>query len=119
MTRDVLIHVGSTITVHYLFEHLDSLYLQIRRFCVGSLIGASSEMLDSTADGVLHSRVPAGTSPTKRGTESSESGKNLRKHTLAVGSVALTLRPIIDDLQMLETPFISDLPDVVYPASDV
>lgn len=119
MTRDMLVRADSAITAHYLLERLDSLYPQTWRFCVDSLIGASPEMLGSAADGVLHSRVLAGTSPAGRGAELLESEKNLREHTLAVESVASALRPIVDDLQVPETPFILDLPNVAHLASDV
>ena len=119
MTRDMLVRADSAITARYLLERLDSLYPQTWRFCVDSLIGASPEMLGSTADGVLHSRVLAGTSPAGRGAELLESEKNLREHALAVESVASALRPIVQELQVPEAPFILDLPNVAHLASDV
>lgn len=119
MTRDMLVRADSAITARYLLERLDSLYPQTWRFCVDSLIGASPEMLGSAADGVLHSRVLAGTSPAGRGAELLESEKNLREHALAVESVASALRPIVQELQVPEAPFILDLPNVAHLASDV
>ena len=119
MTRDMLVRADSPITPRYLLERLDALYPQTWRFCVDSLIGASPEMLGSAADGVLHSRVLAGTSPAGRGAELLESEKNLREHALAVESVASALRPIVQELQVPEAPFILDLPNVAHLASDV
>ena len=48
-----------------------------------------------------------------------ESEKNLREHALAVESVASALRPIVQELQVPEAPFILDLPNVAHLASDV
>lgn len=119
MTRDMLVRADSPIDPRHLLERLDALYPQTWRFAVDSLIGATPEMLASAEDGMLHSRVLAGTSPAGRGALLLESEKNLREHALALDSVASALRPIVEELHVPEAPFVLDLPNVSHLASDV
>jgi menaquinone-specific isochorismate synthase len=94
-------------------------------FAVDGVFGASPETLATVRDGLVTSRVLAGTAPRGEDPVSDvasrtallESPKNRFEHALAVDSLLLTLGGAVDDL-VLGRPFALELPNVWHLATD-
>lgn len=94
-------------------------------FAVDGLVGATPELLLRRRDGVVSSRVLAGTTwpDAEPGTDLAArllgSAKDRREHALAVDSLTDALRPYCATLQVPEVPMVIDLHNVSHLASDV
>ncbi|MCL1839298.1 MAG: isochorismate synthase [Propionibacteriaceae bacterium] len=91
------------------------------------LVGATPELLARLENGLVTSRVLAGTIRRNSGEEVdlklaqslARSSKNLIEHELAVASVATALQPFSLSMNVAEHPFILELPNVLHLASDI
>lgn len=119
MARDVSVTATSDIDARYLCDRLAHAYPTCWIFSVAGLTGASPEMLASVRDGVVKSRVLAGTCAPGDGHALLESAKDREEHMLAVQSVTEALGPITSAMQSSRHPFLLDLPNVTHLATDV
>lgn len=119
MARDVSVQAASDIDARYLCDRLSHAYPTCWIFSVAGLTGASPEMLASVRDGVVKSRVLAGTCAPGDGRALLESPKDREEHLLAVQSVTEALGPITSAMQSSRQPFLLDLPNVSHLATDV
>ncbi|MDO5719220.1 MAG: chorismate-binding protein [Actinomycetaceae bacterium] len=119
MARDVSVMATSPIDARYLCDRLSNAYPTCWIFSVAGLTGASPEMLASVRDGVIKSRVLAGTCAPGEGHALLESAKDREEHMLAVQSVTEALDPITSAMQSSRQPFLLDLPNVSHLATDV
>ena len=110
-------------------------------FWVDDMVGATPEMLVRVDRGLVTSRVLAGTiwrgaqGPKRRTTPAgrpedtlsstaiaevlAQSDKNLGEHSLAVDSLAHALAPYCTGMNVPETPYVLELPNVMHLATDV
>lgn len=119
MARDLEVSATSPIDPRFLCAQLASSYPTCWIFSVAGLTGASPEMLASVRDGVIKSRVLAGTCAPGKGHALLESAKDRQEHHLAVESVTHALAPITSALDAAREPFLLDLPNVTHLATDV
>lgn len=119
MARDLEVSASSPIDPRFLCSQLASSYPTCWIFSVAGLTGASPEMLASVRDGVIKSRVLAGTCAPGQGHALLESAKDRQEHHLAVESVTSALAPITSALDAAREPFLLDLPNVTHLATDV
>ena len=91
------------------------------------LVGASPEMLIRRERGLATSRILAGTIRRTGSDETdlklagalARSSKNLAEHELAVQSVAEALAPLCAGMNVPESPYVLELPNVLHLATDV
>ncbi|MDO5729370.1 MAG: isochorismate synthase [Actinomycetaceae bacterium] len=119
MARDLEVSASSPIDPRYVCAQLTRTYPTCWIFSVAGLTGASPEMLASVRDGVIKSRVLAGTCAPGDGHALLESAKDREEHHLAVESVTRALGPITSALDAAREPFLLDLPNVTHLATDV
>lgn len=119
MSRDMLVSAATALDERFLLSRLRELYPMTWGFAVGGLVGATPEMLASMHDGVMTSRVLAGTSDRGQGQELLTNMKERTEHLLAVESVARALSPLAESLEVPDTPRLLDLPNVTHLATDV
>lgn len=140
LARDVIAESGAPLDVSLMLARLAARYGATWTFAVDGLIGATPEMLVRLLDGVVRSRVLAGTlrrdtTPAPLVTEAHpdladrhtsdpalrliSSDKDLDEHAFAVRSVADALAPHCTDLEVPDEPFVLALPDVLHLASDL
>ncbi|MCG7422279.1 chorismate-binding protein [Micrococcus porci] len=102
-------------------------YPQTWTFAVGGLVGATPEMLATRRDGVVASRVLAGSLP--RGVDEGDDARLrarlaadprlLREHHWAARSVLDALAPVVELEDAHPAPFVLTLPNVHHLATDV
>ncbi|QGF22801.1 isochorismate synthase [Raineyella fluvialis] len=144
LARDVVASTRSVIDPRWLVARLAPRYPRCWTFWVDDMVGATPEMLVRVDQGLVTSRVLAGTiwrgamGPKRRTTGEtgrrsaedtlsssaiaevlSQSEKNLGEHTLAVESVARALAPHCTSMNVPETPYVLELPNVMHLATDV
>lgn len=105
---------------------LTTRYQQTWAFWVDDMIGASPEMLVRRQGGLVTSRVLAGTIWQTPGRDSAAiaaaiaaSGKDLVEHEYAVRSVAQALAPHCSGMNVPDSPYVLELPNVSHLATDV
>ncbi len=144
LARDVVASTPDRIDPRWLVERLGPRYPRCWTFWVDDMVGATPEMLVRVDQGLVTSRVLAGTiwrgamgpkrrttgETGRRGVEDtlsstaiaevlSQSDKNLGEHALAVESVARALAPHCTSMNVPETPYVLELPNVMHLATDV
>lgn len=144
LARDVVATTPDRIDPRWLVERLGPRYPRCWTFWIDDMVGATPEMLVRVDQGLVTSRVLAGTiwrgamGPKRRtvgetghrGAEDtlssraiaevlSQSEKNLGEHALAVESVARALAPYSTSMNVPETPYVLELPNVMHLATDV
>ncbi|SDB80719.1 isochorismate synthase [Raineyella antarctica] len=144
LARNVIATTQAPIDPRWLLGRLSPRYPRCWTFWVDDMVGATPEMLVRVDQGLVTSRVLAGTiwrgalgpkrrSPGEtggRGVEDtfsstaiaevlSQSEKNLGEHQLAVESVARALAPHSTSMNVPETPYVLELPNVMHLATDV
>lgn len=119
MSRDMVVSAAAPIDERHLLTALRDLYPTTWGYAVAGLVGATPELLASMSDGLVRSRVLAGTTRPGEGEALMNSMKDRTEHLLAVESVARALAPIAETLDVPETPFLLDLPNVSHLATDV
>jgi menaquinone-specific isochorismate synthase len=96
-------------------------------FAVSGLLGATPELLVRRDQGLITSRVLAGTIRRTGDDEAdlalaaslARSSKDLEEHEYAVRSVAEALAPHCSSMNVPESPFVLHLPNVMHLATDV
>lgn len=127
MARELLAIAEHPIDPRWLVDRLAAGYERCWTYSVDGLVGASPEMLVRRENGLVTSRVLAGTI---WGTDEQEtdlalassltrSSKNLSEHEYAVSSVALALAPYCSGMNVPDAPYVLELPNVFHLATDV
>ena len=144
LARSVVASSPEPIDPRWLLGRLAPQYPRCWTFWVDDMVGATPEMLVRVDQGLVTSRVLAGTiwrgalgpkrrhgaRTTGRGMEDtfsstaiaevlSQSDKNLGEHQFAVESVAGALAPHCTSMNVPETPYVLELPNVMHLATDV
>ncbi|MFT3969032.1 MAG: isochorismate synthase [Micropruina sp.] len=127
LARAVTATASEPIDVRHLVGTLSEGYPSCWTFSVDGLVGASPEMLVRRERGLATSRVLAGTirrsgseeTDLKLASSLARSSKNLAEHELAVASVAEALAPLCSGMNVPESPYVLELPNVLHLATDV
>jgi menaquinone-specific isochorismate synthase len=127
LARDLQARSAEPIDVRWLLETLAERYQRTWTFSVGGLVGATPELLVRRDQGLVLSRVLAGT--IRRSGDDvrdlalaaslARSSKDLEEHEYAVRSVAQALAPHCSSMNVPETPFVLHLSNVMHLATDV
>lgn len=127
LARDLLVAAESPIDTRWLLTALAARYDNTWTFCVGGLVGATPELLVRRDQGLVTSRVLAGTIR-RTGDDAKDlalaaslarSSKDLEEHEYAVRSVADALTPHCSSMNVPEAPFVLHLSNVMHLATDV
>ena len=127
LARDLHARSAQPIDVRWLLETLADRYQRTWTFAVGGLVGATPELLVRRDQGLVLSRVLAGTIR-RSGDDARDlalaaslarSSKDLEEHEYAVRSVAQALAPHCSSMNVPETPFVLHLSNVMHLATDV
>jgi menaquinone-specific isochorismate synthase len=127
LARDLSARSAQPIDVRWLLETLAERYQRTWTFSVGGLVGATPELLVRRDQGLVLSRVLAGTIR-RSGDDARDlalaaslarSSKDLEEHEYAVRSVAQALAPHCSSMNVPETPFVLHLSNVMHLATDV
>ena len=92
MARDITARADHPIDLRAVLAELADAYPTCWKFAVAGMTGASPEMLASVRDGVVKSRVLAGTCAPGNGPQLMESAKDRQEHAFAVQSVVEALK---------------------------
>ena len=98
MARDITARADHPIDLRAVLAELADAYPTCWKFAVAGMTGASPEMLASVRDGVVKSRVLAGTCAPGNGPQLMESAKDRQEHAFAVQSVVEALEPMVSAL---------------------
>ncbi|MEO7446803.1 MAG: isochorismate synthase [Humibacillus sp.] len=127
LARDLVASATSPIDARWLLRRLAERYENTWVFAVGGLVGATPELLVRRDQGLITSRVLAGTIR-RTGDDAKDLGlaaslarssKDLEEHEYAVRSVAEALAPHSSSMNVPEAPFVLHLPNVMHLATDV
>ncbi len=131
LARDLVAVADGDVDPRWLVSRLSETYPRCWTYLIDGLVGSTPEMLVRLEAGLATSRVLAGTiqrsgeggSSTSTdlalATALSRSSKDLEEHEYAVASVAAALEPFCSALNVPETPYVLELPNVLHLASDV
>ncbi|MDN5917240.1 MAG: chorismate-binding protein [Pseudonocardia sp.] len=148
LAHDVVAHAETPLDPRFLLHGLSRGYPTCWSYAVDGLVGATPELLLRLRDGLVESRVLAGTiwpgerrrpnpdgaapdGPDPNGPAPADdsaydlggalfgSGKDRREHAYAVDSLAASLRPLLRELEVPSAPRVLTLPNVSHLASDV
>ncbi|WP_432559673.1 isochorismate synthase [Granulicoccus sp. GXG6511] len=127
LARDLLARTPEDIDYRWLVAQLVAAYRLCWTYHVDGLVGASPEMLVRRENGLVTSRVLAGTIQRTADEESdralaahlSRSSKDLGEHDYAVQSVADALAPLCSGMNVPDAPYVLELPNVFHLATDV
>jgi len=127
LARDLEARTEQPLDVRWPLGRLAADYPECRTFAVDGLFGATPEVYVRLERGVATSRVLAGTirrsgdavRDVERATSLARSSKDLEEHEYAVRSVAESLAPHCDAVDVPEQPFVLHLANVMHLASDV
>ncbi len=127
LATDLIAEATGPIDPRWLVDRLAGEYRRCWTYHVDGLVGASPELLVRRENGLATSRVLAGT--IRRGPEAghdlalaaalSRSGKDLNEHEYAVASVARALAPFCSGMNVPDSPYVLELPNVLHLATDV
>jgi menaquinone-specific isochorismate synthase len=127
LARDLRVRATAPIDARWLLGQLGERYGRTWTFAVGGLVGATPELLVRRDQGLVLSRVLAGTIR-RTGDDARDlalaaslarSSKDLEEHEYAVRSVAESLTPHCSSMNVPETPFVLHLSNVMHLATDV
>jgi menaquinone-specific isochorismate synthase len=127
LARDLLATASGPIDPRWLLRRLAERYENTWVFAVSGLVGATPELLVRRDQGLITSRVLAGTIR-RTGDDAKDlalagslarSSKDLEEHEYAVRSVADALAPHCSSMNVPEAPFVLHLPNVMHLATDV
>ncbi len=127
LARDIIAEAGDEIDLRWPLQRLASAYPRCWTFHVDGVLGATPEMLVRLDQGLVTSRVLAGTiqrtgddlRDLALAASLARSSKDLEEHEYAVRSVADALAPHCSSMNVPETPFVLHLPNVMHLATDV
>jgi menaquinone-specific isochorismate synthase len=127
LARDLRATSASPVDARWVLGQLAERYQRTWTFAVGGLVGATPELLVRRDQGLVLSRVLAGTIR-RSGDDARDlalaaslarSSKDLEEHEYAVRSVAESLAPHCSSMNVPETPFVLHLSNVMHLATDV
>ncbi|WP_179429609.1 isochorismate synthase [Spelaeicoccus albus] len=127
MARDAAARSDEPLDVRFLLGHLNAHYPTCWTYHVDGMLGATPELLVSSHDGAVHSRVLAGTFYNNSGDHDVDveaarhvlaKSKDSAEHKYAVDSLVETLSPLCSSLEVDCEPFLLELPNVIHLASD-
>ncbi|MDQ6716252.1 MAG: isochorismate synthase [Actinomycetota bacterium] len=127
LARDLQVEAAAPIDVRWVLQQLAERYDNTWTFSVGGLVGATPELLVRRDQGLVTSRVLAGTIR-RTGDDANDlalagslarSSKDLEEHEYAVRSVAEALAPHCSSMNVPEAPFVLHLSNVMHLATDV
>ena len=127
LARDVLVTADHPLDPRRLLLRLAARFPSCWTFAVDGLLGATPELLLRRTGDVVESRVLAGTGP-RGGTPADDarlaaaftaSAKDHVEHAYAIDSLATSLQPFCDRLDVPAEPSVLTLPNVRHLASDV
>ncbi len=127
LARDLQVEAAVPIDVRWVLQQLAERYDNTWTFLVGGLVGATPELLVRRDQGLVTSRVLAGTIR-RTGDDANDlalagslarSSKDLEEHEYAVRSVAEALAPHCSSMNVPEAPFVLHLSNVMHLATDV
>lgn len=127
LARDVQATTDEPVDVRWLLQRLARRYTSCWTFSVDGMVGATPELLVRSDQGLVTSRVLAGTirrtgddaADMARAAILAHSSKDLEEHEYAVSSVARALAPFCSSSNVPDVPFVLSLPNVLHLASDV
>ena len=127
LARDLVVTSAEPIDPRWLLRRLADEYDNTWVFAVAGLVGATPELLVRRDQGLVTSRVLAGTIRRTGDDEKdlalaaslARSSKDLEEHEYAVRSVAEALAPHCSSINVPESPFVLHLPNVMHLATDV
>jgi menaquinone-specific isochorismate synthase len=127
LARDLVASAAGPIDPRWLLRRLADRYENTWVFTVAGLVGATPELLVRRDQGLVTSRVLAGTIRRTGDDEKdlalaaslARSSKDLEEHEYAVRSVADALAPHCSSMNVPEAPFVLHLPNVMHLATDV
>lgn len=125
LAHDLLAVSGADIDARFVLARLSRRYPTCWTYAIDGLVGATPELLLRRRDGIVESRVLAGSiwpgeaPPDELAGRLLGSGKDRREHALAVDSLADALRPFCTDLDVPAVPSVLTLRNVTHLASDV
>ena len=127
LARDLLAVLGAPLDLRWPLNRLAERYPACWTYSVRGLFGATPEMLVRLEDGLVTSRVLAGT--IRRSDDDAHdlalaaslarSSKDLEEHEYAVRSVADALDAHCSSVNVPESPFVLHLPNVMHLATDI
>ncbi len=127
LARDLDVRASTPIDARWVLQQLAARYDTTWTFSVAGLVGATPELLVRRDQGLVTSRVLAGTIR-RTGDDASDvalagslarSSKDLEEHEYAVRSVADALAPHCSSMNVPESPFVLHLSNVMHLATDV
>jgi menaquinone-specific isochorismate synthase len=127
LARDLVATASGHMDPRWLLRRLAERYENTWVFAVAGLVGATPELLVRRDQGLITSRVLAGTIR-RTGDDAKDlalaaslarSSKDLEEHEYAVRSVADALAPHCSSMNVPEAPFVLHLPNVMHLATDV
>ena len=127
LARDLIATASEPIDPRWVLRRLAERYENTWVFAVSGLLGATPELLVRRDQGLITSRVLAGTIRRTGDDEAdlalaaslARSSKDLEEHEYAVRSVAEALAPHCSSMNVPESPFVLHLPNVMHLATDV
>ncbi|MDC5696474.1 isochorismate synthase [Intrasporangium calvum] len=127
LARDLIATAREPIDPRWVLRRLAERYENTWVFAVAGLLGATPELLVRRDQGLITSRVLAGTIRRTGDDEAdlalaaslARSSKDLEEHEYAVRSVAEALAPHSSSMNVPEAPFVLHLPNVMHLATDV
>ena len=127
LARDLVATADEPVDPRWLLRRLADRYENTWVFSVAGLVGATPELLVRRDQGLVTSRVLAGTIRRTGDDEKdlalaaslARSSKDLEEHEYAVRSVAEALAPHCSSMNVPEAPFVLHLPNVMHLATDV
>ncbi|HEY5978788.1 MAG TPA: isochorismate synthase [Microlunatus sp.] len=127
LARDLLARASEPIDPRWILARLAERYERCWSYLVDGLVGATPEMLLRRENGLVTSRVLAGTiqrsGDNTRDLASAaalaRSSKDLEEHEYAVASVANALAPYCSGMNVPDAPYVLELPNVLHLATDV
>lgn len=127
LARDLLAELDAPLDLRWPLNRLADQYPACWTYSVRGLFGATPEMLVRLEDGLVTSRVLAGT--IRRSDDDAHdlalaaslarSSKDLEEHEYAVRSVAEALDAHCTSINVPESPFVLHLPNVMHLATDI
>ena len=127
LARDLVARAEEPIDPRWILTRLAERYERCWSYLVDGLVGATPEMLLRRENGLVTSRVLAGT--IQRSGDNirdlalaaalARSSKDLEEHEYAVTSVADALAPYCSGMNVPDAPYVLELPNVLHLATDV
>ncbi len=127
LARDLVASGTAPIDLRAVLLRLVELYPMTWTYLVDGMVGATPELLVRVANGLVTSRVLAGTvsvdpdhtDPLAKAAQLARSAKDLAEHEFAVSSVAEALAPFCRAMNVPDAPSVLALPNVLHLATDI